>query len=153
MKKILNIMFIILKYILLLGAFAITLFIIVRMNARLSKSFSTVIPEFIPFLLIFLLFVINLLFKQKGVNNNIFYNLTSCIVFATIILVGYRAFADKNMVLNEKYGYGVDFNYFYSLYENYVVWINCFQYIIYGSTKGKSKIINFFLFLCYHIRE
>lgn len=112
MKKILNIMFIILKYILLLGAFAITLFIIVRMNARLSKSFSTVIPEFIPFLLIFLLFVINLLFKQKGVNNNIFYNLTSCIVFATIILVGYRAFADKNMVLNEKYGYGVDFNYF-----------------------------------------
>ena len=145
MKKILNIMFIILKYILLLGAFAITLFIIVRMNARLSKSFSTVIPEFIPFLLIFLLFVINLLFKQKGVNNNIFYNLTSCIVFATIILVGYRAFADKNMVLNEKYGYGVDFN--------YVVWISCFQYIIYVSTKGKSKIINFFLFLCYHIRE
>ena len=111
MKKILNIMFAILKYILLLGAFAITLFIIVRMNARLSKSFSTVIPEFIPFLLIFLLFVINLMFKQNGVNNNIFYNLTSCIVFATIILVGYRAFADKNMVLNEKYGYGVDFNY------------------------------------------
>lgn len=112
MKKILNIMFAILKYILLLGAFAITLFIIVRMNVRLNKSFTTVIPEFIPFLLIFLLFIINLTFKQDGVNNNIFYNLTSCIVFTTIIVVGYRAFADKNMVLNEKYGYGIDFNYF-----------------------------------------
>ena len=44
--------------------------------------------------------------------NNIFYNLTACIIFTTIIVVGYRAFADKNMVLNEKYGYGIDFNYF-----------------------------------------
>lgn len=112
MKKILNIMFDILKYVLLLGAFAITLFIIVRMNARLNKSFSSVISEFIPFLLIFILYVINIIFKQDSVNDNIFYNLTSCIVFATIIVVGYRAFADKNMVLNEKYGYGVDFNYF-----------------------------------------
>ena len=112
MKKILNIMFDILKYVLLLGAFGITLFIIVRMNARLNKSFSSVISEFIPFLLIFILYVINIIFKQDSVNDNIFYNLTSCIVFATIIVVGYRAFADKNMVLNEKYGYGVDFNYF-----------------------------------------
>ena len=112
MKKILNLMFDILKYILLLGAFAITLFIIVRMNARLNKSFSSVISEFIPFLLIFILYVINLIFKQDGINNNIFYNLTSCIVFSTILVVGYRAFTDKNMVLNEKYGYGVDFNYF-----------------------------------------
>jgi len=112
MKKILNIMFDILKYVLLLGAFAITLFIIVRMNARLNKSFSSVISEFIPFLLIFILYVINIIFKQDSVNDNIFYNLTSCIVFLTILVVGYRAFADKNMVLNEKYGYGVDFNYF-----------------------------------------
>ena len=112
MKKILNIILAILKYILLLGAFAITLFIIVRMNTRLNKNFSAVIIELIPFIVIFLLLIINLVFKQGGVNNNIFYNLTSCIVFTTIIIVGYRAFADKNMVLNEKYGYGVDFNYF-----------------------------------------
>ncbi len=112
MKKILNIIFVVLKYILLLGAFAITLFIMVRMNVRLEKSFITLMPEFIPFLIIFLLFIINLVFKQEGVNNNIFYNLTSCIIFTTIIVVGYRAFADKNMVLNEKYGYGIDFNYF-----------------------------------------
>ncbi len=112
MKKILNIIFAVLKYILLLGAFAITLFIMVRMNVRLEKSFITLMPEFIPFLIIFLLFIINLVFKQEGVNNNIFYNLTSCIIFTTIIVVGYRAFADKNMVLNEKYGYGIDFNYF-----------------------------------------
>lgn len=112
MKKILNIIFAVLKYILLLGAFAITLFIMVRMNVRLEKSFITIMPEFIPFLIIFLLFIINLVFKQEGVNNNIFYNLTSCIIFTTIIVVGYRAFADKNMVLNEKYGYGIDFNYF-----------------------------------------
>ncbi len=112
MKKILNIIFAVLKYILLLGAFAITLFIMVRMNVRLEKSFVTLLPEFIPFLIIFLLFIINLVFKQEGVNNNIFYNLTACIIFTTIIVVGYRAFADKNMVLNEKYGYGIDFNYF-----------------------------------------
>ena len=72
MKKILNIIFAVLKYILLLGAFAITLFIMVRMNVRLEKSFATLLPEFIPFLIIFLLFIINLVFKKEVVNNNIF---------------------------------------------------------------------------------
>ena len=112
MKKILNILFYVLKFILFLAAFGLTLMIIVQMNHRLNKSFMTTVNVFIPFIILLILFIVNLIFKHKNVTDNIFYNITCCLVFLTIIYVSYRALSDKNMVLNEKYGYGIDFNYF-----------------------------------------
>ena len=60
---------------------------------------------------------------KKG-NKNLFYNLTSCLVFVTIVLVALRAILDTNMVLNGKYGYGIDFNFF----ANFVAYIKIMLY-------------------------
>ncbi len=124
MKNILNIIFSVLKYILLIGAFGVTLFIILQMNHRLNKPFTSVIPVFLPYVILFILFLLNFILKQKGVINSLFYNLTSCLVLCTILVVGYRSFADKNMVLNEIYGYGIDFNYF----NNFIAYMKIMLY-------------------------
>jgi len=129
MKKILNILFYVLKFILFLAAFGLTLMIIVQMNHRLNKSFMTTVNVFIPFIILLILFIVNLIFKHKNVTDNIFYNITCCLVFLTIIYVSYRALSDKNMVLNEKYGYGIDFNYF----SNFVSYL---KIMLYGLNIG-----------------
>lgn len=124
MKKIFNYMFYGLKFLFLIGAFGLSLFIMIRMNIRLEKSMADILPVLIPFGLLLIIFIINMVFKQKGVINNIFYNLTCCLVFATILFVCYRAMFDTNMVLNKKYGYGVDFNFF----DNFIAYINIMLY-------------------------
>lgn len=124
MKKIFNGLFYFLKFLLFLVAFGLTVFILVRMNIRLEKSFTTLIPQLLPFGLLLILLIINLFLRQKSVNNNIFYNITSCLVFVAIIFVSYRSIFDTNMVLNEKYGYGVEFNYF----DNFIPYIKIMLY-------------------------
>ncbi len=139
MKKIINAIFYVLKFLLFLGAFGLTLMIIVQMNTRLNKGFMTTINVFIPFLLLLILFVINLILKQRSVTNQLFYNITCCLVFAVIIYVGYRAMMDKNMVLNDKYGYGIDFNYF----NNFVSYL---KIMLYGLCIGN-------IFFMFHEKE
>ena len=139
MKKIMNILFYVLKFLLLLGAFGLTLMIIVQMNTRLNKSFTTTIQLFIPFLFILILFVANMVLKQKSVTQNIFYNITCCLVFAVIICVCYRALYDKNMVLNAKYGYDIDFNYF----NNFLSYM---KIMVYGLCIGN-------VFFMFHLKE
>lgn len=124
MKKIFNWLFYGLKFLLLIAALGLTLFVLIRMNVRLEKNMMSILPELIPFVLLLILFIVNMIFKQKGVNENIFYNLTCCLVLATIVCVALRAVFDTNMVLNEKYGYGVDFNFF----DNFIAYINIMLY-------------------------
>ena len=108
MKKIFNILFYGLKFLLFIAAFGLTLFIFVRMNMRLEKSIVSVLPELIPFAALLVIFVINMLFKQTGITKNLFYNLTCCLVLGTIVFVCYRTIFDTNMVLF--YRYGIDYN-------------------------------------------
>ncbi len=124
MKKIFNGLFYVLKYILLIAAFALTLFILIRMNVRLEKDIMSVLPEFIPFAVLLILFIINMFFRQSFVNGNVFYNLTCCLVLSTIVCVSLRSIMDTNMVLNAKYGYGVDFNFF----DNFIAYIKIMLY-------------------------
>lgn len=112
MKRILNGLFFVLKWILLLSSFAITFYIILSMYDRVNKSLIESIDLFIPYVLILILFMINIFLKQDSVSKNIFYNLTCCLVFTTTLVVGARAIYDKNMVLNEIMGYGINFSYF-----------------------------------------
>ena len=126
MKKIFNALFYVLKFLLLIASFGLTLFIFIRMNVRLEKNIISNISEFIPFALLLVLFIINIIFNQKGVTKNVFYNLTCCLVLATITCVCCRAILDKNLVLNAKYGYGVDFNFF----DNFVAYINIMLYSV-----------------------
>ena len=112
MKVILNKIFMILKFFLFIAAFSICLYIILSMYHRIDKDIVNAIPIFVPYVLILLLFFINITAGQKSVNDNIFYNLTCCLVFSCICLIGVRAILDKNMLLNEIMGYGINFSYF-----------------------------------------
>lgn len=112
MKKILNGFFYILKHLLLIIAFVSTLYIIVYMYKRLNKSLTESIKVFLPYLVLFILFCINLIARQKGVTNNIFYNITCCLVLVTICYCGYRAIFDNNMLMSNKMEYKIQFNYY-----------------------------------------
>lgn len=142
MKKIFNILFYVLKFILLIAAFGLTLFIIIRMDIRLEKSIMSSFESFIPFIVIFILFMVNMIFRQVGVTKNLFYNLTCCLVLSTIVLVSLRAVLDTNMVLNGKYGYGIDFNFF----DNFLAYINIMLY-------GLSVANIFFMFREKDVKE
>lgn len=112
MIKIINIMLSFLKVILLLVCFVFSFYIIINMYNRLEKNLMDSIYNFIPFFLLFILFSINFILKQKTVNSCLFYNLICCFVFALILLVVYRTFNDSNMIVMLRLGYNINFNYF-----------------------------------------
>lgn len=112
MKKILNGILMVLKFILLILGFGLSFFIILSMYKRIDKNIIESIPIFIPFILILFLFFINIIMNQKSVNSNIFYNLTCCLVFGCILVAGLRSVLDKNMLLNSIMGYNINFSYF-----------------------------------------
>ena len=112
MTKILNGVFSILKYILLLVSFMFTFYIMMSMYERLEKSMVDALPTFIPYLILFLLMAFNLIFKQAQVNNNIFFNLTACLIFGLFIFVGYRALFDEFLLTRYRTDYGIAFQYF-----------------------------------------
>lgn len=112
MKKMINAILLGLRYVLFLGAFAISFYIILSMYRRLGKNMIESINIFIPYAILLIIFFINIIFRQKSVNNNLFYNLTCCLVFLTTIVVGIRAIYDTNMILNKVMGYNINFIYF-----------------------------------------
>ena len=112
MIKILNTILSYLKVLLLLVTFVFSFFIIINMYQRLEKNMINAIFNFIPFILLFILFAINIIFKQKSVNNCLFYNVTCCLVFLMLLFSVYRTFCDKNMIAIIRLGYNINFNYF-----------------------------------------
>lgn len=112
MIKVINGFFSILKVLLLLVSFVFTFYIIINMYRRLDKDLIGAISNFIPFILLFILFAVNIIFKQKSVNESLFYNISCCMVFALILFAVYRTFYDKNMIAIIRLGYDVNFNYF-----------------------------------------
>lgn len=112
MIKIINTIFSFMKIVLLLISFVFCFYIIINMYRRLEKDLTQAIFNFIPFGLLFLLFSINIIFRQKSVNQCFFYNITCCFVFVMILFAVYRAFYDRNMIALIRLGYGINFNYF-----------------------------------------
>lgn len=112
MKKILNTFFCFFKFVLLILSFGISLYIILSMYKRIEKNIIESLPIFIPYIVLLLLFFINITLNQKTVNQNIFYNITCCFVLGCIGIIGVRAILDDNMLLNEIMGYNINFSYF-----------------------------------------
>ncbi len=112
MLKIFNGLFLVLKFILLFISFGLTLYIMLAMYDRLNKNLMESIDVFLPMLLLVIVFVINVIFRQSSVNKNIFYNISATVVFSTIVFVAYRAIFDTNMILNSVLGYDINFVYF-----------------------------------------
>lgn len=103
MNLMLSRFFNILKYLLLVGAFVLTLLGLIYTYRRLEKSLIEAIPVFLPFILVFLLFIINLFVKKSTIKDNLLFNFTSCLVLIAIIIIGLRAKFDTNMLLFYKY--------------------------------------------------
>ena len=112
MIKIFNGLLNVLKMLMLLVCFVLTFYIIVRMYQRLEKDLIKSIYNFIPFFLLFILFCVNFIFRQKQVTQNTFYNVTCVMVFAMLGFAIYRTFYDKNMLVLTRLGYDINFNYF-----------------------------------------
>ncbi len=112
MKKIFNGLFYFLKFLLFVASFSLTLLIIVQMYNRLGKDVFDSIPVFVPYLCLLILFIINILLRQKSVTKCVFYNITCCLVFGTILVVGLRAMFDSNMILRAQLGRKINFNFF-----------------------------------------
>ena len=115
--RVLNKLLFCLKNILLPILFIATIYIVMFMFKRLGKEvFGSNFVEFleviIPFILLMILFILNIFMDHKLVKNNLFYNITSFAVMITIFIFCYRALFDKNMYLWHKYGYNINFNYF-----------------------------------------
>lgn len=102
----------ILKYFLFVVAFVLTLYIVVYMYHRLEKDLLKAYSVFIPYVLLFIMYCINIIAGSKRVKKSLFYNLTSVLVFSLIAFVGYRAIFDTYMISNVKLGYNINFNYF-----------------------------------------
>ena len=112
MKKIINMILSILKYLLLVLSFAFTLFIVLKMNERLSKGLGDSVFIFVPYAILLLLFVLNMVLDKDSVTKNTFFNITANLVFATNLVVGLRAKFDYNMLFNGIQKLGINFNYF-----------------------------------------
>ena len=125
MIKILNGILNILKMIMLLVCFVLTFFIIIQMYNRLNKDLIGSISNFVPFVLLFILFCVNFVLKQKTVNNCTFYNITCCLVFSMLLFAIYRTFTDKNMVVILRLGYDINFNYFADIIAPMRVMLYC----------------------------
>ncbi len=104
MKQIINILFAFLKFILLLLATGLIFYGLLVTFSRLDKPVTEAIPTLLPFILLLIAFVINLLAKQRQINRNLFYNIVCVLVLSAVIFIGYRAKFDTGMVLYQKYG-------------------------------------------------
>lgn len=97
-----------LKYLLLVISFALVFYGIVVTYRRLEKDIVEAIPILIPFVLVLVVFIINIFIKSKVIRDNLLYNSISVIVFLSIIVICLRAKFDTGMMLY--YKYGIDFN-------------------------------------------
>ncbi len=112
MKKMLNALFLILKWTLFMISIGLVFYIVLAMYDRLEKSLIEGFDILLPYCVVLTLFIINIGLGQKQVTDNSFYNITCCLVFTTIIVVSLRTIYDKNMILNELMGYNMNFYYF-----------------------------------------
>lgn len=108
MGNLLNKLFSFLKYFLLIVAFGLVFFGIMKTYDRLDKSLIEAVDVFIPFAFVLVMYMINLGFKNKYISQNLFFNFVSVLVFLVIILIGLRSLFDTNMIL--WYRYNIDFN-------------------------------------------
>ena len=145
MRQIFNSLFSFLKLLLFFSALSLTLFIIVQMYQRLGKNILSSIKVFIPYLLIFALFIINIFARQNSVTKNIFYNITCCLVFATVVVVALRAILDNNMVLKAQLGRNINFNFFDYIirFMKTILYVLCLSNVFLmfnGRSKPKKEI-------------
>lgn len=147
MKDILCKCFSFFKYILLVVSFGLVFYGIIVTYGRLEKSLVDAINIFIPFAVVFILYIIDLIFKPKYVSKSLLFNFVSVMVFVVIIIVCLRAMFDTNMILFQKY----KINYNPAFFADNLAAVQAMLYMISGSNiillicslldKKKKKIL------------
>lgn len=136
MEKILSRLFGFFKYILLIAAFGLVFFGIMKTYARLEKPLIEAIDIFIPFAFVLVMYIANLFMKNKHISDNLFFNFVSVLAFVVIIIVCLRSLFDTNMILWSKYN--IEFNPAY--FADNIPLIKSLLYMIGGA--------NVLLFIC-----
>lgn len=147
MEKLLCKFFSFLKYVLFIIAFGLVFFGVVKTYNRLDKSLVEAVWVFIPFAFVLVMFIINMFYKNKYVNDNLFFNFVSFLVFGVIIMVCLRAMFDTNMILYHRYEIGFNPSYFadnLSLIEALLYMIGAANVLLFVSClidKDKKKLV------------
>lgn len=104
MEKLLARLLYYLKYLFLVVAFVLVFYGILVTYQRLEKSLSLAFPVFLPFVVVLIIYIMNLFMKKDTIRDNILYNFTAILAFTGIIVVCLRSAFDDNMVMFAKYG-------------------------------------------------
>lgn len=108
MKEVLNKMFSLLKYLLLITTFGLVFFCLMSTYSRLGKSMFEAVDVFIPFVFVLVMYIINIIIADNSASKSLLFNFVSCLVFVVAIIVCLRSILDKNMLLY--YKYQINFN-------------------------------------------
>lgn len=103
MIKIVNKILFYTKIILLLIAFTVTLYISFMKIDTYNHSILSIIPIFIPLLLVLIVFIFSL-FLNIG-KDSIFFNIVCVLVLLSIVIIDYRAIFDTNLIPKTKINY------------------------------------------------
>ena len=134
MDKVINKILFYIKIIFLLIAFTITLYISFMKIDTYELSILSMLPIFIPLLLVSIVFIFSL-FLNIG-KNNTFFNIVGVLVLLAIIIIDYRTLFDNNIISKTK----LNFIFFDSLVLKmkimlYLTFISNILLIIYEKKK------------------
>ena len=134
MDKLINKILFYSKIVLLLIAFTLTLYILFIKVDLYELSITSILPLFIPLLLVLIVFVFS--FFLNITKDNAFFNIACILVLIAIIIVDYRTIFDNNIISKTKINI-----YFFDLATNkikimlYLTFISNILLIIYEKKK------------------
>lgn len=112
MKTIINRLLITIKFLLLIITFIGVMYLLFNMYQKLDKNIDlNFLLIMIPFIILLILFFVNLTFKMQDVLDNMFYNSGCTLSLLSIVYLIYRTMCDKNMLYYYKDG-NLNFTYF-----------------------------------------
>ena len=112
MKTIINRLLIAIKFLLLIITFIGVMYLLFNMYQKLDKNIDlNFLLIMIPFIILLILFFVNLTFKMQDVLDNMFYNSGCTLSLLSIVYLIYRTMCDKNMLYYYKDG-NLNFTYF-----------------------------------------
>lgn len=97
MTKLINKVLFLIKIILLLLDFILTLYIMLMLNSMREGELGILITTCIPLLLVLIIFVVSFFFR-KG-NDNLLFNVSTILALLVILVIGIRTIFDQNMTM------------------------------------------------------
>jgi len=145
MKEILSKLFGFLKFILLIIAFGLVFYGIMATYARLQKPLTEAVNVFLPFVLVLIVFFVNMIIGGKYSRSRLLFNFVSCFSLMVTIIIGLRSLLDKNMLLYYKYDIKFNPTFFADNLSGiqvmlYMIFAANILLIVYEKLSGKKKL-------------